>query len=172
MNYKTKLKYINTFIFDVDGVLTDGTVTLFGNGEQVRKMSSRDGYSLQYAKKKGYKIAIISGGSSKGVKQRFDYLGITDVYLSSSNKLEAFNDLVKKYDLNTEHILDMGDDLPDWEVMKKVGLPTCPQDAATEIREIAKYVSPFIGGSGCVRDVIEQTLRVQGKWADKDDLGW
>ena len=172
MNYKTKLKHINTFIFDIDGVLTDGTVTLFGNGEQVRKMSSRDGYSLQYAKKKGYKIAIISGGSSKGVKQRFDYLGITDVYLSSSNKLEAFNDLVKKYDLNTEHILYMGDDLPDWEVMKKVGLPTCPQDAATEIREIAKYVSPFIGGSGCVRDVIEQTLRVQGKWADKDDLGW
>lgn len=172
MNYKTKLKHINTFIFDVDGVLTDGTVTLFGNGEQVRKMSSRDGYSLQYAKKKGYKIAIISGGSSKGVKQRFDYLGITDVYLSSSNKLEAFNDLVKKYDLNTEHILYMGDDLPDWEVMKKVGLPTCPQDAATEIREIAKYVSPFIGGSGCVRDVIEQTLRVQGKWADKDNLGW
>ena len=171
MNYKTKLKHINTFIFDVDGVLTDGTVTLFGNGEQVRKMSSRDGYSLQYAKK-GYKIAIISGGSSKGVKQRFDYLGITDVYLSSSNKLEAFNDLVKKYDLNTEHILYMGDDLPDWEVMKKVGLPTCPQDAATEIKEIAKYVSPFIGGSGCVRDVIEQTLRVQGKWADKDDLGW
>ena len=147
MNYKTKLKHINTFIFDVDGVLTDGTVTLFGNGEQVRKMSSRDGYSLQYAKKKGYKIAIISGGSSKGVKQRFDYLGITDVYLSSSNKLEAFNDFVKKYDLNTEHILYMGDDLPDWEVMKKVGLPTCPQDAATEIREIAKYVSPFIGGS-------------------------
>ena len=94
------------------------------------------------------------------------------MYLSSSNKLEAFNDLVKKYDLNTEHILYMGDDLPDWEVMKKVGLPTCPQDAATEIREIAKYVSPFIGGSGCVRDVIEQTLRVQGKWADKDDLGW
>ena len=172
MNYKKKLNHINTFIFDVDGVLTDGTVTLFGNGEQVRKMSSRDGYSLQYAKKKGYKIAIISGGSSKGVKQRFDYLGITDVYLSSSNKLEAFNDLVKKYDLNTEHILYMGDDLPDWEVMKKVGLPTCPQDAATEIREIAKYVSPFIGGSGCVRDVIEQTLRVQGKWADKDDLGW
>ena len=172
MNYKTKLKHINTFIFDIDGVLTDGTVTLFGNGEQVRKMSSRDGYSMQYAKKKGYKIAIISGGSSKGVKQRFDYLGITDVYLSSSNKLEAFNDLVKKYDLNTEHILYMGDDLPDWEVMKKVGLPTCPQDAATEIREIAKYVSPFIGGSGCVRDVIEQTLRVQGKWADKDDLGW
>ena len=172
MNYKKKLNHINTFIFDVDGVLTDGTVTLFGNGEQVRKMLSRDGYSMQYALKKGYKIAIISGGSSKGVKQRFDYLGITDVYLSCSNKLEAFNDLVEKYDLNTENILYMGDDLPDWEVMKKVGLPTCPKDAATEIKEIAKYISPFIGGSGCVRDVIEQTLRVQGKWADKDDLGW
>ena len=172
MNYKIKLNHINTFIFDVDGVLTDGTVALFGNGEQVRKMSSRDGYSMQYAKKKGYKIAIISGGSSKGVKERFDYLGINDVYLACSNKLKAFNDLVEKYDLNTEHILYMGDDLPDWEVMKKVGLPTCPRDAATEIKEIAKYVSPFIGGGGCVRDVIEQTLRVQCKWADKDNLGW
>ena len=172
MNYKIKLNHINTFILDVDGVLTDGTVTLFGNGEQVRKMSSRDGYAMQYAQKKGYKIAIISGGNSKGVKQRFDHLGISDVYLSCSNKLEAFNDLVKKYDLNTEHILYMGDDLPDWEVMEKVGLPTCPKDAANEIKEIAKYVSPFIGGGGCVRDVIEQTLRVQGKWADKDLLGW
>ena len=172
MNYKIKLNHINTFIFDVDGVLTDGTVTLFGNGEQVRKMSSRDGYAMQYAQKIGYKIAIISGGSSKGVKERFDYLGINDVYLACSNKLKAFNDLVEKYDLNTEHILYMGDDLPDWEVMKKVGLPTCPRDAATEIKEIAKYVSPFIGGGGCVRDVIEQTLRVQCKWADKDNLGW
>tara|TARA_B100001115_G_scaffold184058_1_gene184967 strand:- start:2558 stop:3076 length:519 start_codon:yes stop_codon:yes gene_type:complete len=172
MNYKIKLNYINTFIFDVDGVLTDGTVTLFGNGEQVRKMCTRDGYAIQYAVKKGYKIAIISGGNSKGVKQRFDHLGLTDVYLACSNKIEAFNNLVEKYDLNREHILYMGDDLPDWEVMQKVGLPTCPHDAATEIKEIAEYVSPVIGGAGCVRDVIEQTLRVQGKWADKDELGW
>ena len=172
MNYKIKLNHINTFIFDVDGVLTDGTVTLFGNGEQVRKMCSRDGYAMQYAKKKGYKIAIISGGRSKGVKQRLDMLGNHDIYLACSNKIEAFNDLIKKYHLNTEHILYMGDDLPDWEVMQKVGLPTCPQDAATEIKEIAEYVSPFIGGSGCVRDIIEQTLRVQGNWADKNELGW
>ena len=172
MNYKIKLNHINTFIFDVDGVLTDGTVTLFGNGDQVRKMFTRDGYAMQYAVKKGYKIAIISGGSSKGVKQRFDCLGLTDVYLACRNKIEAFNDLVEKYDLNTENILYMGDDLPDWEVMQKVALPTCPHDAATEIKEIAEYVSPFIGGAGCVRDVIEQTLRVQGKWADKDELGW
>ena len=172
MNYKIKLKAINTFIFDVDGVLTDGTVTLFSNGEQVRKMSTRDGYAIQYALKKGYKIAIISGGSSKGVKQRFDFLGLTDVYLACNNKILAFNELVGKYDLNTENILYMGDDLPDLEVMRKVGLPTCPNDAANEIKETAEYVSPFIGGNGCVRDVIEQTLRVQGKWADKNDLGW
>ena len=99
-------------------------------------------------------------------------LGVNDIYLACSNKIEAFNDLIKKYHLNTEHILYMGDDLPDLEVMQKVGLPACPHDAATEIKEIAEYVSPIIGGAGCVRDVIEQTLRVQGKWADKDELGW
>ncbi len=169
MNYKEKLNHINTFIFDVDGVLTDGTVTLFPDGEQVRKMSTRDGYAMQYALKKGYRIAIISGGSSKGVQKRFDYLGLTDVHLGCSNKMEVFTELVQTYNLNTEHILYMGDDLPDLEVMKKVGLPTCPQNAATEIKQMAEYVSPKNGGDGCVRDVIEQTLRVQGKWANEQE---
>lgn len=172
MNYKEKLNHINTFIFDVDGVLTDGTITLYPNGEQVRKMSTRDGYAMQYALKKGYRIAIISGGSSKGVKQRLDYLGITDIYLGCSDKMKAFSDLTQKHQLNKEHILYMGDDLPDWEVMQNVGLPTCPQNAAMEIMQIAEYVSPINGGAGCVRDVIEQTLRVQGVWADKAELGW
>tara|TARA_B110000467_G_C18149248_1_gene383223 strand:+ start:306 stop:818 length:513 start_codon:yes stop_codon:yes gene_type:complete len=169
MNYKEKLNHINTFIFDVDGVLTDGTVTLFPDGEQVRKMSTRDGYAMQYALKKGYRIAIISGGSSKGVQKRFDYLGLTDVHLGCSNKMEVFTELVQTYNLNTEHILYMGDDLPDLEVMKKVGLPTCPQNAATEIKQMAEHVSPKNGGDGCVRDVIEQTLRVQGKWANEQE---
>ena len=169
MNYKQQLNHINTFIFDVDGVLTDGTVTLFPDGEQVRKMSTRDGYAMQYALKKGYRIAIISGGSSKGVQKRFDYLGLTDVHLGCSNKMEVFTELVQAYNLNTEHILYMGDDLPDLEVMKKVGLPTCPQNAATEIKQMAEYVSPKNGGDGCVRDVIEQTLRVQGKWANEQE---
>ena len=167
MNYKEKLNHINTFIFDVDGVLTDGTVTLFPDGEQVRKMSTRDGYAMQHALKKGYQIVIISGGSSKGVQKRFDYLGLTDVYLACSNKMKVFNELVQTSILNTEHILYMGDDLPDLEVMKKVGLPTCPQNAATEIKRIAEYISPKNGGDGCVRDVIEQTLRAQGKWTNE-----
>lgn len=167
MNYKEKLNHINTFIFDVDGVLTDGTVTLFPDGEQVRKMSTRDGYAMQHALKKGYRIVIISGGSSKGVQKRFDYLGLTDVYLACSNKMEVFTELVQTSILNTEHILYMGDDLPDLEVMKKVGLPTCPQNAATEIKRIAEYISPKNGGDGCVRDVIEQTLRAQGKWTNE-----
>lgn len=167
MNYKEKLNHINTFIFDVDGVLTDGTVTLFPNGEQVRKMSTRDGYAMQHALKKGYRIVIISGGSSKGVQKRFDYLGLTDVYLACSNKMGVFTELVQTSNLNTEHILYMGDDLPDSEVMKKVGLPTCPQNAAIEIKQIAQYISPKNGGDGCVRDVIEQTLRAQGKWINE-----
>ena len=169
MNYKEKLNHINTFIFDIDGVLTDGTVTLFPDGEQVRKMSTRDGYAMQYALKKGYRIAIISGGSSKGVQKRFDYLGLTDVHLGCSNKMGVFTELVQTYNLNTEHILYMGDDLPDLEVMKKVGLPTCPQNAATEIKQMAEYVSPKNGGDGCVRDVIEQTLRVQRKWVNEQE---
>ena len=172
MNYKIKLNNIQTFIFDVDGVLTDGTVTLFGNGEQVRKMSTRDGYAIQYALKKNYRIAIISGGSSKGVKKRFEHLGVSDVYLACSNKITAYNELLLKYKLKPEEILYMGDDLPDLEIMQEVGLPACPHDAATEIKEISEYVSPFNGGDGCVRDIIEQTLRTQMKWADPKDLGW
>ena len=172
MNYKIKLNNIKTFIFDVDGVLTDGTVTLIGNGEQVRKMSTRDGYAIQYALKKNYRIAIISGGSSKGVKERFEHLGVSDVYLACSNKIIAYKELLLKYKLKPEEILYMGDDLPDLEVMHEVGLPACPHDAATEIKEISEYVSPFNGGDCCVRDIIEQTLRTQMKWADPKDLGW
>lgn len=172
MNYKEKLNHINTFIFDVDGVLTDGTVTLFPNGEQIRKMNTRDGYAIQYAIKKGYRIAVISGGSSKGVEQRLNYLGLADVYLGCSDKVKSFSELVRKHQLNTDHVLYMGDDLPDWGVMQQVGLPTCPQNAATEIKQIAEYISPLNGGAGCVRDVIEQTLRAQGVWAEKNELGW
>lgn len=164
MNYKKKLRNISTFVFDVDGVFTDGTVTLFPSGEQVRKMNIKDGYALQFALKKGYKVAIISGGKSEGVKKRFEYLGVEDVYLACRNKVEALQEIMSKHQLKSDEILYMGDDLPDYEVMKIVGLPCCPENAAPEIRAIAEYVSPINGGEGCVRDIIEQCLRVQEQW--------
>ena len=172
MNYKIKLKKINTFIFDIDGVLTNGMVTLFNNGDQVRHMNTRDGYAIQYAIKNKYLVAIISGGNNDGVLKRLKFLGIKDIYLGCKEKNNAFEDLIKKYKLNQDNILYMGDDLPDLEVMKKVGVASCPNDAATEIKDISDYISIFKGGNGCVRDVIEQTLRVQDKWAKNKNLGW
>ncbi len=164
INYKTKLTQIKAFVFDCDGVLTDGSVTLMPDGEQVRKMSTRDGYALQLAVKKGYVVAIITGGSSIAVKTRMNRLGVHDVYLACHNKVDALNELMHIYDLNAEDILYMGDDMPDYKVMQKVGLPTCPDNAAQEIKNLSDYISHKKGGEGCVRDVIEQTMKVQGKW--------
>ena len=164
MNYKTKLKNIKAFIFDCDGVLTDGCVTLLPNGEQVRTMNTRDGYALQLAVKKGYVVAVISGGSSGAVKTRMTKLGVHDVYLGCSDKVVALKELMHIYSLKSEQILYMGDDLPDYEVMQEVGLPTCPNNAAQEIKNISDYISHKNGGEACVRDVIEQAMKVQGKW--------
>ena len=164
MNYKTKLKSIKAFVFDCDGVLTDGSVTLMPDGEQVRKMSTRDGYALQLAVKKNYVVAIITGGSSAAVKSRMTRLGVHDVYLACHNKVKALKDLMHIYSLNVNEILYMGDDMPDYEVMQIVGLPTCPDNAAQEIKYLSDYVSHKSGGEGCVRDVIEQVMKGQGKW--------
>jgi 3-deoxy-D-manno-octulosonate 8-phosphate phosphatase (KDO 8-P phosphatase) len=164
MNYKTKLKDIKAFIFDCDGVLTDGCITLLPNGEQVRTMNTRDGYALQLAVKKGYTVAVISGGSSAAVKTRMTKLGVHDVYLACHDKVTALKELIHIYSLDPAHILYMGDDLPDYEVMQEVGLPTCPDNAVQEIKNLSDYISPKKGGEGCVRDVIEQALKVQGKW--------
>lgn len=164
MNYKTKLKSIKAFVFDCDGVLTDGSVTLMPDGEQVRKMSTRDGYALQLAVKKGFIVAIITGGSSSAVKSRMTRLGVNDVYLACHDKVRALKELMHIYSLNADDILYMGDDMPDYEVMQIVGLPTCPDNAAQEIKNLSDYVSHKGGGEGCVRDVIEQTMKVQGKW--------
>ena len=166
MNYKTKLKNIKALIFDCDEVLTDGTVTLMPDGEQVRKMNTRDGYALQLAVKQGFVVAIISGGSSAAVKTRMNRLGVHDVYLGCHQKVEALNELMHMYDLASENILYMGDDLPDFQIMQSVGLPTCPDNAANEIKNLSDYISPKKGGEGCVRDVIEQTLKIQGKWSN------
>ncbi|MEJ6793530.1 MAG: HAD hydrolase family protein [Flavobacteriales bacterium] len=164
MNYKQLLTQISTFIFDVDGVLTDGSILLMPSGEQVRNMNTKDGLAIRKAISLGYRVAIISGGKSEGLKKRLEYLGIVDAYLGCLDKKDALNDLIAIYDLDVDNVLYMGDDLNDLEIMKEVALPTCPQDGASEVKAISKYVSHKDGGKGCVRDVIEQTLRVQKKW--------
>ena len=159
-------------MFDVDGVFTDGSVFLFENGQPVRRMNIKDGYAVQLAAKKGYRIVIISGGRSEGVKTRLKGLGATDVFLGVANKMETFTDYLEEHNIDPATVLYMGDDIPDYSVMKKSGVPVCPADAATEIKEISIYVSPVKGGYGCVRDVIEQTMRVHGKWMDGDAENW
>jgi len=163
-NYKEKLKNIKAFIFDVDGVFTDGKIYLEPGGDFVRAVDMKDGYAVNYAIKQGYIIGIISGGFSEAVRKRFQYLNVTDIYLNSRDKKSDFEDFYFKYGLKPEEILYMGDDIPDYEVMKICGLATCPADAVEEIKSIASYISTFPGGYGCVRDVIEQVLKLQGKW--------
>jgi 3-deoxy-D-manno-octulosonate 8-phosphate phosphatase (KDO 8-P phosphatase) len=163
-SYKEYLPQIKTFIFDVDGVLTNGIVTIMPDGEMIRQMSIKDGYALKSAVNAGFRVCVISGGTNEGVRTRLYNLGLTDVYLGAHNKSNQFNELVKKYDLNPMEIAYMGDDIPDLPVLGLVGLPTCPNDAAPEIQKICKYISNKKGGEGCARDLIEQVLRVQEKW--------
>jgi 3-deoxy-D-manno-octulosonate 8-phosphate phosphatase (KDO 8-P phosphatase) len=164
ISYKQLLPKINTFIFDVDGVLTNGMLTIMPDGELVRHMNVKDGYAMKTALNRGFRICIISGGTNKAVKSRLAALGIHDIYLGAHDKIKQYNELVDKYDLKPENVLYMGDDIPDYPVMQKISLPCCPNDAVPEIQEISKYISNKKGGEGCVRDVIEQVLRVQGKW--------
>ncbi|MAC94339.1 MAG: 3-deoxy-D-manno-octulosonate 8-phosphate phosphatase [Flavobacteriales bacterium] len=171
-NLKAKFRKISAFIFDVDGVLTDGRVITMPDGDQLRSMNIKDGYALQHAVKKGYHISIISGGKSESVRLRLEGLGISEVNLACKNKVEVFEKLKSTYDLKDEQILYMGDDIPDYRLMKKVGFAACPKDAATEIKEICHYISPKNGGEGCVRELIEQVMRLQGKWFDDDSHEW
>jgi 3-deoxy-D-manno-octulosonate 8-phosphate phosphatase (KDO 8-P phosphatase) len=171
-NFKTKLTRVKAFIFDVDGVLTDGSVTLMPDGDQVRVMNIKDGYALQLAIKKGYKIAVISGGRSEMVRKRLNGLGITDVYLGIHDKIDTYKEIIEIHNLSPEEILYMGDDIPDYEIMKRVGIPTCPEDAVHEIKDISIYVSHQKGGKGAVRDVIEQVLKLHGKWHDHEGFVW
>ncbi len=167
LNFKERLSFIKAFVFDVDGVFTDGNLLLLSNGQEARVMNIRDGYATHYAAKQGYPIAIISGGDDEAVKQRFQKLGITNIYIPSNDKCKDFLDFVHKYNLNPDTVLYMGDDMPDYEVIQLAGIRTCPADADSEIKNLAHYISSFNGGKGCVRDVIEQTLRAQGKWPVK-----
>ena len=169
ISYKQILPKINTFIFDVDGVLTNGTLTIMPDGELVRHMNVKDGYAMKNALNKGFRVCIISGGTNEGVRNRLQALGIDDVFLGAHDKIKQYSELVKKYNLKPENILYMGDDVPDYPVMKLVGLPACPNDAVREIQNVSKYISDKKGGDGCVRDVIEQVLRVQQKWNENFD---
>lgn len=167
------LKKIKALFFDVDGVLSRETISMSPSGEPLRTVNIKDGYALQLAVKAGFHVAIITGARTQAVKVRYNGLGITDVYIGASIKKECLEELMLMYNLKPEEILYMGDDIPDYEVMQICGLPVCPADAATEIKQISKYISPIIGGKGCGRDVIEQVMRAQGKWMDEANaFGW
>jgi 3-deoxy-D-manno-octulosonate 8-phosphate phosphatase (KDO 8-P phosphatase) len=163
-SYKEIMNDITTFVFDVDGVLTDGSVFVTNEGEMQRTMSIRDGYAMKAAIESGYNVCIISGGSNEGVRIRLRNLGITDIHLGTPDKVKTFKEYTDVNSINPEQVLYMGDDIPDYHVMKLVGLPTCPQDASPEIKSISKYISHIKGGKGAARDVIEQVMKVQGKW--------
>ena len=155
---------ITTFILDVDGVLTDGSVQSFANGEHARTFFIKDGYAMEKALQSGYNIIIISGGFEKGVENRLKFLGVKDIFLGVKDKLSLFNTYKVEKGIAEDQILYMGDDIPDYKMLKLVGLPTCPNDAANDIKEICQYISPYNGGRGAVRDVIEKVMKSQGKW--------
>ena len=169
-SYKEYLKHITTFIFDVDGVLTDGTILVNTEGEMFRTMNIKDGYGLKTAVDQGFNVCVISGGSNEGVRVRLQNLGIKDIFLGAHNKIKILDEYLAAKNVKRENTLYMGDDLPDFQIMQEVGLPTCPQDAVPEIKAISKYVSHKKGGRGCVREVIEQVLKVQGKWMVKEGV--
>jgi 3-deoxy-D-manno-octulosonate 8-phosphate phosphatase (KDO 8-P phosphatase) len=163
-SYKEIMNDITTFILDVDGVLTDSSVHITPTGEMLRVMNIRDGFAMKAAIESGYNVCIISGGNNEGVRIRLRNLGITDIYLGSPDKVETFKEYCEIYNIKPEQVLYMGDDIPDYHVMQLVGLPTCPQDSSPEIKAISNYISHKNGGKGAVRDVIEQVMKVQGKW--------
>ena len=171
MNYKIKLRDISCFILDVDGVLTNGSILINGNDYQ-RSINVKDSYALQYAAKMGYKIFIITGGESLTIKKTYLKLGVTEVYLESSDKLSVFKNLIGEYKIDANTVLYMGDDIPDIPLLHEVGLSASPADACVDVKQIVDYVSPLGGGMGCVRDLIEQTMRVQGKWLSEKAYQW
>jgi 3-deoxy-D-manno-octulosonate 8-phosphate phosphatase (KDO 8-P phosphatase) len=170
MNVLAEFKKVTSFIFDVDGVLTDSTVLVLENGLQARRMNIKDGLGLQMALKNGFRVLVISGSYSEPVVARLKKLGLQDVHMSVTDKKEFVADYIAKNDLHWEEVLYMADDLPDLALMKTVGLPCCPADAVPDILELSKYISPVNGGYGCVRDVIEKVLKVQDKWIFHSDV--
>lgn len=164
MSALAAFKSITTFVFDVDGVLTDGSLLIMNDGSWARTMNIKDGYALQLAVKKGYRVVVISGGSSEAVKERLHKLGITDVFMPATGKKDILIQYAMEKGLRWDEILFMGDDMPDYEVMQLVGLPCCPADAVQEIKSLSHYISHIDGGRGCARDVIEKVLKLNGHW--------
>lgn len=162
-----KIKDIKAFVLDVDGVLTNGMLMLTESGEQLRQFNLKDGYALQLAVKRGFKIAILSEFRSKSSEHHFKNLGTIDIYLGLDSKIEAYQDFINKHSLSSEHVLFMGDDIPDLELMKLAGLAVCPVDAVEEIKSVADYISARKGGEALVRDIIEKVLKLQNLWFDK-----
>ncbi len=163
-HFKTLLQHVKAFAFDVDGVFSSSKLILHPTGDMMRSMNIKDGYAIRRALDNGFPVAIITGGTSVSVRARFNALGTNDVYLHSMDKLNDLNDFLHIHQLNMESIMYMGDDMPDYEVMLRVGLPVCPADAVSDIKAISKYISHEAGGEGCVRDVVEQVLRAQNLW--------
>ncbi|WP_026473032.1 KdsC family phosphatase [Alkaliflexus imshenetskii] len=169
-NFKEDLMKVKAFAFDVDGVLSSDCIPMHPSGEPMRTANIKDGFALQKAIKLGYNIAIITGGNTKSVFTRYQNLGITDIYMGSSHKMTDLDHWLNKYNLDADNVMYMGDDLPDYHVMERVGIAVCPADAVQEVKSLCKYISDKKGGEGCVRDVVEQVLRAHGKWGS--DYTW
>ena len=172
MNYKANLHDIKAFVFDFDGVMTDGSVWMYADRETVRCGNIKDGFAIQYAVKKGYIVALISGATSLSINNRMESLGVTQIYTGCANKMETYVKFLRQNGLEEKQVLCMGDDIPDYEIMSHCGVAACPSDAAVEIKSISDYISLYAGGHGCVRDVIEQTLRLHGQWFHPDAVNW
>ncbi|NSW93292.1 MAG: HAD hydrolase family protein [Bacteroidales bacterium] len=171
-NFKEDLLKIKAFVFDIDGVLSLQTISLNIFGVPNRTVNLRDGYAIQLAVKNGYRVGVISGSNCKEYIKRLKSLGVNDIYLNSKSKLYHFREFLRKYNLDKSEVLYMGDDIPDYEVLKEVGVPVCPADADSEIKQISLYISDKKGGEGCVRDIIEQVLRLHDLWMNEDAFSW
>ena len=171
INYN--LKKIKAIVFDVDGVLSAETITMAATGEPLRTVNIKDGYAIQLAQKMGLRIAILTGGNTSAIRTRYENLGVQDIYMKCSVKITTFEEFLEKYQLSADEVIYVGDDIPDYEVMKRCGCPCCPADACSDIKAISLYVSNRKGGYGCGRDIVEQVLRAQGKWlSDAKAFGW
>lgn len=163
---------VTTFIFDYDGVMTDGTVYMDSNGDPLRTSNVKDGYALQLAGKLGYNVAIISGAVVTNIAKRLNMLGVNDVFTGVPDKIVKLEEYMETHKIEAEQIVYMGDDIPDLRVMQRVGVPACPADASDEVKSISRFISDRRGGCGCVRDIIEQTLKAQGKWMTAEAYSW
>lgn len=167
------LRQIKTIIFDIDGVLSAETITLSADGEPLRTVNIKDGYAIQLAVKMGLRIVIMTGATTEAVRLRYERLGVEDIYMACAVKIKTYDEFLAKYGLTDSEVIYMGDDVPDLEILRRVGCPVCPQDACPDVKDACLYVSAYRGGYGCGRDVIEQTLRAQGKWLSSEKaFGW